>query len=206
MKVTLGSEQPMTDESVRAATGKTWEEWWAYLDERGGPKEGRRNIGFHLNRELNVDPWWSTTLAVEYEEARGQREKDGRLKGYYICSTKTINAPLEDVFAAWLTNESLNRWLGVGVAGEPTEGGALTDEDGALGTVKRVRANKDIRIAWEHSACAPGSVVDVMFQDKGKGKTAVFVNHDRLQSRAEADGVRAAWNEAMNRLKSVLEG
>jgi len=205
MKVTLEPEQPMSDDSVRAATGKSWDEWWAYLDERGGPKEGRRNITAHLMTDLKLAPWWSSTIAVEYEEAKGQREKDGRLKGYYICSTKTVNAPLDQAFEAWLTNESLNRWLGTGVVGDPTEGSTLSDEDGVLGTVKRVRANKDIRIAWEHASCAPGSVVDVLFTDKGKGKTAVYVNHDRLQSRAEADGVRNAWNEVMNRYKSVVE-
>ncbi|MBL8230120.1 MAG: SRPBCC domain-containing protein, partial [Bryobacterales bacterium] len=53
----------------------------------------------------------------------------------------------------------------------------------------------------QHSA----SIVDVVFQAKGT-KTGVIVTHDRIQTRAEADGLRRAWGEALDRLKQMLEG
>jgi hypothetical protein len=37
-------------------------------------------------------------------------------------------------------------------------------------------------------------------------KTTVMVTIDRLQTRAEADGYRRAWGEALERLKALLEG
>lgn len=37
------------------------------------------------------------------------------------------------------------------------------------------------------------------------GKCTVMITHDRLQTRAEADGLRAAWGEALGRLKALLE-
>ena len=42
--------------------------------------------------------------------------------------------------------------------------------------------------------------------DKGKGRTGITLTHNRIQTRAEADGLRAAWGTAFDRLKSVLEG
>jgi hypothetical protein len=47
--------------------------------------------------------------------------------------------------------------------------------------------------------------IDVQFQDKGKGKTGLLVNLSRIQTRAEADGLRVAWAEALDRLKAVCE-
>jgi len=47
--------------------------------------------------------------------------------------------------------------------------------------------------------------VDIKF-DGGGAKCTVMVSIDRLQTRAEADGYRRAWNEALERLKAVVEG
>jgi len=47
--------------------------------------------------------------------------------------------------------------------------------------------------------------VDVQFQDKGKGKTGLLVNHTRIQTRAEADSLRAAWASALDQLKALCE-
>jgi hypothetical protein len=33
----------------------------------------------------------------------------------------------------------------------------------------------------------------------------VQVTHDRIQTREEADGLRAGWGEALDRLKAYLE-
>ncbi len=38
------------------------------------------------------------------------------------------------------------------------------------------------------------------------GKTTLMVNHTPIQTRAEADGLRAAWAEALDQLKGICEG
>ena len=68
-----------------------------------------------------------------------------------------------------------------------------------------MRKNKDLRFTWENPAHTGGTIVDVAFQDKGKGKTLVTVTHDRIQTRAEADGLREGWGQALDRLKARLE-
>lgn len=205
MEVKLETQHPMTESSIKTATGKTWEEWFSALDARGGVAQGRRALGDFLYKECKLDPWWCATINVEYEAARKAVEKDGRPKGYVICATKTISAPLDIAYAAWATGESLNQWFSKKNEAEVADGGRYANADGDTGVFKRVRKNKDLRFTWENPAHTAGTIVDVVFQDKGKGKTGVMVTHDRIQKREEADGLREGWGQALDRLKSWLE-
>lgn len=205
MQLTLETQHPLTDESIKSVTGKTWEEWFADFDARGGPSLGRREIGVYLYDQCKVDVWWSAALNYHYEAARGIFDKDGRHKGYMICSTKTINAPLDKVFAAWTSAEDLDRWFGSGNQAEVADGGAFSNSDGNRGEFKRVRANQDLRFTWSGPTEGTDTIVDVTFEKKGENKTGLIVKHDRIQTTAEADGLRAAWGESLARLKALAE-
>ncbi|MBC8063984.1 MAG: SRPBCC domain-containing protein [Chlorobia bacterium] len=203
MKVNYQSDQPLTNDSCKAATGKTMDEWYAILDDFDAIKKGRRDSTVFLRDDQKVDLWWCTTLAVEYEAARRLKEKDGRLKGYFICSTKTISAPVEKVYSAWTDAGLLSKWFGDSTKVNLIEGGTFENADGNRGEYKRIREHKDLRFIWKGEQ--DESIVDMILQDKGGGKTGLLINHDRLQSRAEADGVRAAWADALTKLKSLVE-
>jgi uncharacterized protein YndB with AHSA1/START domain len=203
MQVNLKAEHSLNE--IQAATGKSWDEWFSILDKRGGIAQGRRSIGDFLYKECKLDPWWCATINIEYEAARGAVEKDGRPKGYMICVTKTIASPVDRAFAAWGSADGLNEWFGRTRA-DVADGGRYSNEDGDTGVFKRVRKNKDLRFTWENPAHTPPTIVDVVFQDKGKGKTGVMITHDRIQKREEADGLREGWARALDRLKSLLEG
>ena len=204
MKYRLESDHPITDASAKSATGKTLTQWYAELDTLDGLKLGRAGVGKHLLAQ-GVDPWWCATLVVEYEKHHGVRKKDGLFEGYTICSTKTLAAPLAQVFAAWTNPASLKVWFGPAMAADVKDGGAYTNADGDRGTFLRVRQDKDLRLTFENPAASAPTQVDVSFQGKGKGKTGLIVNHSRIQTRAEADGFRAAWAEALETLKAHCE-
>ena len=203
MQVKLESEHPLTE--VKSATGKAWDEWFSILDSRGGVAQGRRAIGEFLYKECKLDPWWCATINVEYEAARGVVEKDGRPKGFMICVTKTIASPVEKAYEAWATSDALNQWFSKTNNAEVSDGGRYSNADGDTGVFKRVRKNKDLRFTWENLAHNSPTLVDVVFQDKGKGKTGVMITHDRIQNREEADGLREGWARALDRLKALLE-
>ena len=204
MNNTLKSEQPVTNEGAKAATGKTLDQWFAELDKLDGLKLGRREINTRLNA-LKLDPWWCTTIAVEYERHHDVRKKDGLLEGYFICSTKTISAPPADVFKACANAADLSRWFGAGTKADVKDGSTYENKDGDKGSFLRVRENKDIRMTFENGGFSAPTQVDIQFQDKGKGKTGLLVNHTRIQTRAEADSLRAAWAGALDRLKALCE-
>lgn len=195
-----------TDANARAKTGKTLEQWFAHLDAAGGLAKGRRELVNALHDGAKLDEWWATTLVVEYERARGAKEKDGKPKGYSICSTKTVAAPLERVFQAFGAAADLDRWLGPKTRVEFVDGGTLANGDGDRATITRIRPGKDLRLIWQHATRAPESQVEVLFADKGKGKTGLTLNHTRIQGRKDADELRAGWSAALECLKAHLEG
>jgi len=204
MKNALKSEHPVTNEAAKVATGKTLDQWFAELDKADGLKLGRREINVRLYAQ-KLDPWWAATIAVEYEKHHDVRKKDGLFEGYFVCATKTIAAPPADVFKAWSTGAALSKWFGDGSKADVKDGGSFENKDGDKGKFLRVRDNKDIRMTFESKGLTAPTQVDVQFQDKGKGKTGLLVNHTRIQTREEADGLRAAWGEALDRLKTTCE-
>jgi uncharacterized protein YndB with AHSA1/START domain len=205
MKPTSSDSPAVTDANAREKTGKTMKQWFALLDEAGGIDQGRRELVNHMYSTHKLDEWWATTLVVEYERAKGALEKDGKPKGYSICSTKTVAAPLERVFAAFGDAKDLDRWLGARTKVEFRDGGTLQNGDGDRATFQRIRANKDLRLDWEHAERASGSQIEVLFVERGANKTGITLNHTRIQSRKHADELRAGWSAAFEQLKQHLE-
>lgn len=206
MKSTTPDTPEFTDANAREKTGKTSKQWFALLDDFGGIDKGRRELVNHMYSTHKLDEWWATTLVVEYERAKGALEKDGKPRGYSICSTKTVAASLERVFAAFGDAKDLDRWLGARTRVEFQDGGTLQNGDGDRATFQRIRPNKDLRLVWEHPQRASGSQVEVLFADKGADKTGITLNHTRIQSRRHADELRAGWGAAFEQLKQHLEG
>jgi len=204
VKVERKAEHAVSDASCRSATGKGLAEWHELIDRKGGIALGRREIGSWLVGELKVDPWWSATITHEYEIARGAADKDGKPRGYTICATKAINAGPDRCFAAFSTAAALDGWFGPGHEARIEDGGHWRNSDGNVATVRKVSPSKAIRAVWEDPGLTLPTPVEIKFTPSG-AKTTVMVTIDRLQTRAEADGYRRAWGEALDRLKGTLE-
>ncbi|MDQ8165390.1 MAG: SRPBCC domain-containing protein [Gemmatimonadota bacterium] len=201
MKRPSTPERKTDDKACKAETGKSKAEWFAAIDKGGA---GGRAVVGKLLQTAKVDPWWITVLSVEYEAAQKTVEKDGKPKGYSICSTKSVAANAAKTWKALTTSAELAKWFGSGATMEATEGGALRDKDGVSGTVTKVRPEKALVFTWD-ADWAAGSTVEVLVQPKGD-KTGLVVNHTRIQTRADADAVREAWSQALNALKTHIEG
>jgi uncharacterized protein YndB with AHSA1/START domain len=156
---------------------------------------GRRPLVNYLYEQRKLDPWWSTTVAVEYERSRGQLEKDGLVRGYSICATKTIAAPPDMVYAAFVAGID---WLR-----SASEGDSFDDCDGHTGTIKKLAPGKTIRFTWAGNGHSPAEKVEVKLTPSG-AKTTIMVNHERLPDRPAADGVRAAWGKVLDGVKERL--
>ena len=198
MNVEYKSECEVTSASAKTSTGRTLDEWYAELDAHGGTSVGRRVHTEYLFRQLKVDPWWATTIIVEYERARGVLEKDGMPKGYNICATKALTAEPAAIFEQF---SDASWWLSKDA--QVIEGAAFDDGDGHKGVFKRVTAGKVIRFTWDGKGHHPCEVVEIKATTSG-GKTSVVMSHDRLQTRAAADGMRAAWGQVLSNLKARL--
>jgi uncharacterized protein YndB with AHSA1/START domain len=204
MKVERKADHAVGDAACKAATGKTLAEWFKALDKHGGIPLGRRTLGQWLMVDQNVEPWWSATLLSEYEIARGDLAKDGKPKGYSICPTKSIKVNAKNCFAAFATAKALDTWFGPKHDLDLRDGGHWRNADGNCATIKKVNAGKNIRLIAEDPGLTLPTPVEIKFEAKGD-KCTVMVSIDRLQTRAEADGYRRAWGEALDRLKTILE-
>ena len=204
MKVNASPAQPVTDAAANKATGRTLAAWYALIDAAGGTTLGRKATNDLLFGRHKVDAWWTSTLATEYERSRGLTEKDGRPRGYAICVTKNIKAPAAKVFEAFTKPAVLPQWLGAGAKAEGKEGGAWTDGDGHDGAYTKLAAGKTVRFSWRDAVSGNESLVDLKLTEKN-GVAGLVLNHERIQDRGEADGLRAAWGEALTALKQLLE-
>jgi uncharacterized protein YndB with AHSA1/START domain len=204
MKVEAKPDNPMSDADVKRETGKSWEAWFAEVDKMGGAELGRREVTQKLITDFELAPWWAQTIAVDWEAARKVHLKDGRPKGYFICVTKSIAAPAERVFNAFGDPKQLSAWLGSGATAAFKEGGTFTTADGNKGTYVKVTRPKKLRFTWDDGDAALASQCELALTPKGD-KTAFLLNHDRIPTRAMADGLRQAWGEAVNRLKKLVE-
>jgi uncharacterized protein YndB with AHSA1/START domain len=207
MKVEFVSDFPVTDVACRKATGRSLQDWYKEIDGRVELKSKRRDAIQWIVEATGVkDPWWPTTIWVEYERVNGVvNKKDSLAEGFNICVTKTVAAAVPEMFRAWSDSKSLNRWFGESVKATVTDGGKFDDGDGHSGDFLRVRADKDLRFTWVDPGAASATLVDVVFQDKGKGKSGLMLQHQRIQNRSEADGLRRAWGAALDACKAMLE-
>ena len=204
MRVERRSDHAVSDAACQAATGKTLGGWFTALDAHGGVTLGRRVLATWLRDAHAVEPWWCTTVVNEYEIARGDVAKDGNPRGYSICPTKSIKASPQQCFDAFASARALDAWFGPAHELELREGGHWRNADGNRATIRKVNPGKSIRLIVEDEGLAVPAPVEIKFAPNGSNCT-VMVSVDRLQTRAEADGYRRAWSEALERLKQVVE-
>jgi uncharacterized protein YndB with AHSA1/START domain len=175
----------MSDEAVRAKTGRTWAEWFRLLDAEGCRKMNHKEIVAVVGRKYAVGPWWQQMVTVEYERARGLREKHERPDGYQVSRSKTLAAAPDRVFRAWNDHKARNRWLA----------------DPAV-TVRKATPARSLRITWVDGRTS----VEVMLYPKGADKTQVTVQHSKLASAAAAERMKAYWGVQLERLAEMLSG
>lgn len=201
MKRPQVTQRPSDDKAAVTETGQSRAEWFKTIEKEGA--SGRAAIGKALLAK-KVDPWWITTLTVDYEAHAGLVEKDGRPKGYSICVTKSVAVPIPRAYQAFTTASDLNKWFGPGTVLSAREGGEFSNADGNRGTLKKMRPDKALVYTWDTPGFAEGSQVEVLFQAKGD-KSGLVVNHTRVTARNEADEIRAGWDAALTQLKAYLE-
>jgi uncharacterized protein YndB with AHSA1/START domain len=175
----------MSDESVSAATGKTWSEWFSLLNAAGARNWTHQQIVAHLHEQHGVGPWWQQMVTVQYEREAGLRDKHQRPDGFQISVSKTINRPIADVFEAWSDAGMRAKWIA----------------DPGF-TVRKATPCKSMRITWIDGSTS----VEAMFYEKGVGKCQVTAQHSKLADAETAAAMKTYWSEQLEKLKSMLEG
>jgi hypothetical protein len=169
---------------VQKATGKNWSQWFAILDKSGARKMTHQEIVQLLSAKHKVRSWWRQMVTVEYERARGLREKYETASGFHAGRSITLGVPIGKVFDAWQDSSARRRWL----------------KDPHF-TVRKANVNKSMRITW-----GDGSTnVETMFYSKGPKKSLLTVDVTKLPSAKAVEHWKSYWGDALGKLKSLLE-
>jgi hypothetical protein len=174
----------MSDDAVKARTGKTWAEWFAILDAAGAEEMTHPQIATYLSTEQAVPDWWSQMVTVTYEKARGMREQHQRPDGYQISKVKTFQASAMRVFTAWNDTAERSEWL------------SYLDI-----TITTATPGKSIR-----ASVSDGTRLDVRLYAKGEARTQIAVQHEKISDADTAETWKSFWADALERLKKKLEG
>jgi hypothetical protein len=176
----------VSDESIRARTGRGWEEWFDLLDEWGATELGHTEIARRVASELDGESlgWNSQAITVSYERARGLREVGERSDGFAISAQKTVAAQVDEVFDAFVDPALRAAWLPDGELSERT-----------------ATKPRSARFDWGDGETR----VHVTFLPKDDGRSTVVVEHRRLHDRRHADEMKAFWRERLAALAGFVE-
>lgn len=174
----------MSDEAVKAKTGKTWKEWFTILDKAGARKMTHQEIVKLLNTKHAVGPWWQQMVAVTYEQQSGLRQKHEKPGGFEISVSRTLNVAVAKLYKSFAEEKARTQWL---------------PESGLV--VRTANANKSMRITWNDGK----TVLSLNFIPKGDRKTQVAVQHLKLPDAKSAAKMKTYWGKALDRLRDLFK-
>lgn len=168
-----------SDESIKRGSGKSWDEWFAILDAWGATKLTHGEIARYVNEEHDVPGWWAQTVTVGYERGRGMRHVNENSDGFYVSVSKTLPIGVQQLFKEFTDTEKRNRWL---------EPGTLRSRTSQPGKSARFDFRDD------------ESRVHAYFASKGRGKSTVVIQHERLSDEGAVEETRSFWKERLAKL------
>ncbi len=177
-------EPTVAEERVVEATGHGWDHWFATLDDWGARERGHTEIARWLRDEHGVPGWYSQSISVTYERARGMRAVGEGVNGFTVSVSRTVDATAEELFAAFDDEATRERWL--------------PDADLSVRTTTPPRL---ARYDWHGG---PSKVV-VGIEALDDGRARVGLAHERLADAAERDRLKPWWRERLTALKALLE-
>jgi hypothetical protein len=175
----------MSDASLKAKTGCTWERWVRTLDRVQAHAWPHRKIVSYVHATYKTPDWWAQMVTVGYERIRGLREIGQRRDGLFRASrSKTFPVPVSQLFRAFSDARTRRHWL-----------------PGVALTIRTAIADKSARVTWKD-----GTSVEAYFVPKGEAKSQLAVQHERLPSKQAAAQMKQYWGERLDALVGVLTG
>jgi hypothetical protein len=175
-----------SDESIRRRTGRGWEEWFEMLDEWGATNRTHRETARWLAKQQDLHPlaWNVQAIAASYERARGLRVVGEKDDGFVVTASRTVAAPIEALFDAFVDERRRERWL---------PGGQLRE--------RTTTPPRSARFDWGDG----DTRVNVTFLAKGETRSTAALEHRRLADDGEAQRMKSYWRERLTALKSTFE-
>lgn len=196
----------ISDEAILKGTGKPRSHWYKVLDSFGARTKGHTPSAAHLASKTKLSGWWSQMITVEYERSRKIRVVGQNCRGEYETSvTRTIEAPAKRLWEAWAKGANMSKWFSSATRQDFREGGTYENSDGDRGTFKRIVPGLRVRFTWDNPTAYPGTVVEVMTEPAGRGRSKLIIAHMKLPHSGAVRRMKDGWSWAADCVKAWLE-
>lgn len=178
--------KPVNTQAIEKATGTSWQDWCAFLEENGAADLEHNAIVKKARTFKKISGWWAQGIAVAYEQSIGRRKPGQSSDGLFAASvSRTMALSQQSAFISWCEFvANLNEIDGQIIAEAPTT------------------STTPKRLYWR-CKFEDGSTVAVSFEAKSRGKTLIAIEHRKLKLESFIEDKKRAWagllNECFNR-------
>src|SRR5437762_8219376 len=110
-KVQTGRQPSIGDDAVKAKTGRGWTGWFVIFNRANANALPHKEVVTLLHEKYDVPGWWAQMITVEYERARGGRQKNEQVGGFTVSASKTFGVPLAKLYAATADAKLRRKWF-----------------------------------------------------------------------------------------------
>lgn len=167
-----------SDDAVRAATGRGWDEWCDVIDAWPGHEDGHTAIAAYVQGEHGVESWWAPNVTVGYERITGIRLPGQMADGTFSASASRTIAVDGGRLRERLLNEAGRRAL---IPGHATQ-------------LRSRPASKNVRLGL------PEGSAEFSIETRADGKAKVVVSHTKLPSPTASAAWKAFWTKWLEAL------
>lgn len=136
-----------------------------------------------------------------------------------LTISRTIPAPREAVFAAWLSPETLAKFMTTPMGGsaptrvsnDPVKGGRFSivmmngdKEIPHAGTYLEIDPHSRLIFTWESPYSLDDSVVTIDLAEPSPGKTDLTLRHVKFRSEEAREGHKQGWGAILGNLVNVM--
>ena len=173
-------------EAVERATGRSWDDWLAYMASIDAERLTHHEIASALLTELEgmVDNlgWWARATAVAYEQSIGRRVPGQRPDGTFQTSvSRSTSLGMEALSGAWTDFAAADPDVLERIAGDVrvsgTANGSRGERRAATGRPSRSSANQE---GWDRVPGRPGHR-DGVARGQHRGQGGLDRDHDTLR-------------------------
>ena len=204
MRYLIPVENRISNEAFLKATGKSPDEWFAFMDQAGAARLDHKGIIALLHDKAGMaSAWWQQETATAYEQARGKRAiGETAAEGFQIGVTRVLDIEPEEAWRLMTEEPGRSLWLGK-TEKMPRQGESYNTSEGTTGRVTSFTEGRHVRLTWQPHGWSKPSSLQFYVLPTG-GKTSFRFHQERLTSANQREEMRIRWQAVLDRLGKLI--
>jgi hypothetical protein len=197
--------QRISDEKVLESTGRNWQDWFDWLNDRDGAKLTHKQIVALIGSDGEVESgWWCQNVTNEFEKHIGRREIGSTVDSdFQIGVQKTLPLDPDATWSLITSPEGARELIGADVP-LPTEPGAtVASDDGHEYELRTIHPGQRMRFRRTNKDTGDESTVQFTLLPTKTG-TSLHFHHEGLSSSEERETMREHWKSIAGKILSIV--